>query len=145
MPEAQSPSAKPGKPKYLTVVEGFALANDLVKSRQTVAEFARQRGVTTRMVQYWAGRARELAEKNTPNLVQVAEISQSGVMVPVSPPAQLPATLRPQLAAVISAQLTSPLPVIEVQLKNGIRIGIGAGFSPEVLKQVISCLGGTLC
>jgi hypothetical protein len=145
MSEAQSPSAKPGKPKYLTVVEGFVLANDLVKSRQTVREFARQRGVTTRMVQYWAGRARELAEKNTPNLVQVAEISPSGAMIQVSPPSQLPAAPRPQLAGVISAPLTSSPPVIEVQLKNGIRIGIGAGFSPEVLVQVISCLGGTQC
>ena len=97
MPEAQSPSAKPGKSKYLTVVEGFALANDLVKSRQTVAEFAHQGGVTTRMVQYWAGRARELAEKNTPNLVQVAEISQSGAIIPIPPPSQLPAAPRPQL------------------------------------------------
>jgi len=36
----------------------------------------------------------------------------------------------------------SAAPVIMVHLADGARIAVGPGFSPELLKQVISCLGG---
>jgi len=137
MSEVQSQSAKPRNPKYLSVVEGFALANDLAKCRLSIVEFARQRGVTTRRVQYWSARARVLAEKNAPKMVQVAEISPTGEMVPTSPPPRLPAAPSPPPGGEITAP-SSPPPVIEVQLKNGIRLGIRAGFSPDVLSFLCS-------
>ena len=135
-----------GKHRYTSVVEGVALANDFAASRLTMSEFARQRGVSFNMVRYWSSRARQLATASAPALVQVGEISPSGAVasanVPSAPPTVAPDAAVSRLPAVA---LGSAVPAIEVRLPNGVRIGIGAGFSPHVLAQVISCLGAQPC
>ena len=50
-----------GKHRYTSVVDGVALANDFAGSRQSMSEFARQRGVSFSMVRYWSIRARQLS------------------------------------------------------------------------------------
>lgn len=128
------------------MVEGVELANEFARSRLTMSEFARQRGVSQRMVQYWSQRARQLAVAASGDLVQVAEVSATGTVAPMAmPPAPPPG------ASVVATSPALPVPpapgppVIEVRLPNGVRIGIGAGFSPQVLAQVIACVGGRTC
>jgi hypothetical protein len=134
-----------GKHRYTSVVDGIALANDFARSRQTMSEFARQRGVSFSMVRYWSTRARRLASASEPGLIQVAEVSSAGVIEPVSPPQEpTPAPVpRPPPMAVMKPA-SSP-PSIEVRLPSGVSIAVGAGFSPTVLSQVIACLGGRSC
>lgn len=112
------------------------LANEFTRSRLTISEFARQRGVSYRMVQYWTRRARRLATESSPAAVQVATVGADGSVTPIQSQSE---------PAVITA-ITKPMPpvaapTIEVRLPNGVRIGVAAGFSPEVLTQVIACLG----
>jgi len=52
------------------MVDGIALANDFVRSRQSMSEFARQRGVSFSMVRYWSIRARQLSSASEPGLVR---------------------------------------------------------------------------
>ena len=134
-----------GKHRYTSVVDGIALANDFALSRQTMSEFARQRGVSFSMVRYWSIRARRLASASEPSLIQVAEVSSAGAIEPVSPPQEpTPAPVpRPPSMAVMKPASSSP--TIEVRLPSGVSIAVGAGFSPAVLSQVIACLGGRSC
>lgn len=133
----------PGKHRYTSVVQGVELANEFARSRLTVSEFARQRGVSAQMVRYWCGRARRLASASTqPALVQVAEVSATGAVEPVPAPAALAAPAPRAIA--LPAPSVDP-PIIELRLPNGVRIGVGAGFSPEVLSQLIACVSGRLC
>ena len=141
-----------GKHRYTSVVEGIALANDFVRSRQSMSEFARQRGVSFSMVRYWSIRARQLSSASEPGLVQVAEVSSTGVIEPVSlpvvtNPAPGPASAPPSLPSMMVTKppSPSPSPTIEVRLPGGVSIAVGAGFSPSVLSQVIACLGGRSC
>ena len=141
MPEApESIQRHPrGKHRYHSVVDGIELANDFERSRLPISEFARQRGVSFRMVKYWSTRARRLAASSAPGFVQVGT-TNSPEVDPVStddgpvPPPALPAPM-PRTPAVMAT------PSIEVRLPNGVRIAVGAGFSAEVLTQVIACLG----
>ena len=132
----------PSSQRYRSVVEGVDLANEFTRSRMTAAEFARQRGVTVRMIMYWTKRARLLAAATTPDLIQVAEVSAGGT---IEPP---PVEACPAATAIIAAP-SPPAPVsnptIEVRLPNGVRIGVAAGFSPAVLAQVVTCLGSRPC
>ena len=144
-PPPPPPGHQAGKQRYTSVVEGVELANDFARSRLGMTAFARERGVSLRKVEYWSMRARQLAAAAAqPELVHVATVSADGAMVPVVRPAAQAAGLPVSSVAVpTSASLvSSAAPVIEVRLANGVRIGIGAGFSPEVLAQVIACVGG---
>ena len=70
----------------------------------------------------------------------------SGMLEAVSPAE--PASAEPVVAPMprLPARVvTASSPTIEVRLPNGMSIGIGAGFSPEVLAQVIACVGGRPC
>ncbi len=137
-----SPADPPSTQRYRTVVEGVELANEFTRSRMTVTEFARQRGVTVRMITYWTKRARLLAAATSPDLVQVAEIGETGAIAP------LPAEAIPSAHAIIPVSTpAAPMagPTIEVRLPSGVRIGVAAGFSPVVLAQVVACLGGRPC
>ena len=124
--------------RYRTVVEGMDLANEFTRSRMTAAEFARQRGVTVRMITYWTKRARQLAAATAPEVVQVAEFSASGA---IELPSAEAATAATAIVSVPSPATPLPPPTIEVRLPNGVRIGVAAGFSPAVLAQVVACLG----
>lgn len=76
-----SPSPKDSPSKYRSVIEGMELANQFASSGQRLSEFARQRGVSPRMVVYWSTRARQLdAATTTPALVPVAELGADGVL-----------------------------------------------------------------
>jgi hypothetical protein len=135
-----APAAHPqGKHRYTSVVEGIALANDFTRSRLPMSEFARQRGVSFNMVKYWSTRARQLAAASGPALVEVATMSATGVIEPSRP--ALPASPSPAPAVSPMSSATS----IEVRLPNGVRIGVAAGFSAEVLSQVIACVSGRPC
>ena len=139
-----------GKHRYTSVVDGIALANDFVRSRQSMSEFARQRGVSFSMVRYWSIRARQLSSASEPGLVQVAEVSSTGAIEPVSPPVvstpvSTPSPAPPSLPSTTVTKLSPSLPTIEVRLPGGVSIAVGAGFSPAVLSQVIACLGGRSC
>ena len=147
-----------GKHRYTSVVDGIALANDFVRSRQSMSEFARSCGVSFSMVRYWSIRARQLSSASEPGLVQVGEMSSTGVIVPVSPPVvSTPAHALPSpspspssspsssLPSMAVTKLASSPPTIEVRLPGGVSIAVGAGFSPAVLSQVIACLGGRSC
>jgi hypothetical protein len=137
-----------GKHRYTSVVDGIALANDFARSRQTMSEFARQRGVSFSMVRYWSIRARRLASASEPGLVQVAEVSLAGAIKPVAPPQEptpLPAPRPPSLPSMAVMKPAPSSPTIEVRLPGGVSIAVGAGFSPAVLSQVIACLGGRPC
>jgi len=142
-----------GKQRYRSVVEGVALANEFYSSRMSMSEFARQRGVSVRMVTYWSSRARQLAAATASDLVQIAEIDAKGGITPVSqgmPALPAPAPAPAPAPVPVPMATPAPLPVsgptmIEVRLPNGVRLGVGAGFSPVALAQVIACLGGRSC
>ncbi|MBA3587090.1 MAG: hypothetical protein H0W41_05565 [Chloroflexi bacterium] len=140
MADSAVPPHPQGKHRYTSVVEGFALANDFARSRQSMSDFARQRGVSFSMVKYWSARARQLAASSAPDLVQVAELTTSGAIVPVVPRAAPPVP-----APAMSAAAPATPPMIEVRLPNGVRTGVGAGFSPQALAEVIACVGGGSC
>lgn len=148
---SEDPRHPPGKHRYRSVVEGMALANEFARSRQSISEFARQRGVSFNMVKYWSTRARRLAAASASDLVQVAQVTPSGDVERVAtsepavrqPEAPVPPA-PPRLPAPVAVPPPSS-PTIEVRLPNGVSIGIGAGFSPQVLAQVIACVGGRPC
>ena len=148
MSTSASPRHPAGKHRYTSVVDGIALANDFARSRQTMSEFARHRGVSFNMVRYWSIRARRLASASEPGLVQLAEVSCAGVVEPVPAPevpTPPPAPAQPSLPSVVIPGRVSASATIEVRLPGGVSIAIGAGFSPTVLSQVIACLGGRSC
>ncbi len=130
-----------GKHRYHSVVDGIELANDYERSRLPISEFARQRGVSFRMVKYWSTRARRLATSSSSDFVQVGAVTapmavpQTAADRPALPALPAPITLSP------TAEPVAGPPTIEVRLPNGIRVAIGPGFSSEVLTQVIACLG----
>ena len=145
MPEEPEPIQRHprGKHRYHSVVDGIELANDFERSRLPISEFARQRGVSFRMVKYWSTRARRLAASSASGFVQVgttnsAEADVLSATDRPAPLAALPAPMPRPPAAVTTAVAA---PCIEVRLPNGVRIAVGAGFSAEVLTQVIACLG----
>ena len=136
-----------GQHFYRSVVDGMGMANEFLASRLGMSEFARQKDISYAMVKYWAKRARELsqasaatlgpAEDSAPDergLIEVASVSASGEVGPpttaMEPPVRGASTSRPPAAA----------PAIEVRLGSGVSIAVGAGFSPEVLRAVVSCL-----
>lgn len=135
----------PGKHRYTSVVQGMELANEFGRSRLSTAEFARQRGVSSQMVRYWSARARRLAASSTPDLVQVAEVTSEGAVEPVASVPALPAPAAPPSPKPQAAVTASTAPTIELRLPNGVCIGVGAGFSPQVLSQVIACVSGRPC
>jgi hypothetical protein len=42
-----------GVHRYRSVTEGVAMANEYLSSRLSISEFARQKGVSFKMVKYW--------------------------------------------------------------------------------------------
>jgi hypothetical protein len=142
MTTSPSPTEPPSTHRYRTVVEGVELANEFMRSRMTVTEFSRQRGVTVRMVTYWTKRARLLAAATSADLVQVAEIGEGGAIEPLAGKVAVTGTAVIQAS---SPAVSSASPMIEVRLPSGVRIGVAAGFSPTVLAQVVACLGGPSC
>lgn len=144
------PRTPQGKHFYRSVVGGVATANEFLASRLGMSEFARQKGISYAMVKYWVKRARELSQAAVASpissasavpaergLVEVASVSASGdielsaaVLTPPAEPVSLVRTVPPS---------TVP-PAIEVRLGNGVNIAVGSGFSPEVLRAVVSCL-----
>jgi hypothetical protein len=134
------PSSYPqGKHRYRSVAEGMAMAQAYLRSGLGQAEFARQHGVSLRMVKYWSGRARQLAVASetvappsavTPLLEHVGNVEPGGVVrigaetpAPPSPPPREAGT-------------------IEVRLSRGLTIGVTPGFSPTLLRQIVACLDG---
>ena len=101
----------------------------------------------SRLVGYFG---RILSSASEPGLVQVAEVSSTGAIEPVSPPVvstpvSTPSPAPPSLPSTTVTKLSPSLPTIEVRLPGGVSIAVGAGFSPAVLSQVIACLGGRSC
>lgn len=134
-----------GVHRYRNVTDGVAMANEYLSSRLSVSEFARQKGVSFKMVKYWCARARQLAaaaSASTPppmrpcHLVPIGTIDENHAIIVSEQPTEEPA--RP--AAPPPAPPPPPSP-IEVHLPSGVRVSVGPGFSPETLRSVIACLG----
>lgn len=133
-----------GVHRYRSVTEGMAMANEYLSSRLSMSEFARQKGVSFKMVKYWSARARQLAAEasasasspaRSSSLVPIGTIDENNAIIVSQPPAQAetaPASLRSSSA---------PPSPIEVHLPGGVRVAVGPGFSPEILRSVIACLG----
>jgi transposase-like protein len=121
------------------VAEGMAMAQAYLRSGLGQAEFARQHGITLRMVKYWSGRARQLAVASesaapapcaTPLLEHVGHVEAGGA---VTIGADAPKTAAPVLRDPAT---------IEVRLARGLTIAVTAGFSPVLLRQIVACLDG---
>lgn len=136
-----------GQHFYRSVVDGMGMANEFLASRLGMSEFARQKGISYAMVKYWVKRARELSQASSAplapgadsgsvarGLIEVASVSASGEVGPptaaMEPPVRVASTSSPPAAA----------SAIEVRLRGGVSIAVGAGFAPEVLRAVVSCL-----
>lgn len=134
MAEAPHPQ---GKHRYRSVAEGMAMAQAYLRSGLGQAEFARQHGITLRMVKYWSGRARQLAVASetataptpTPLLEHIGHVEAESVVT---------------ISAV--AKSATPVPrdpaTIEVRLARGLTVAVTAGFSPVLLRQIVACLDG---
>jgi hypothetical protein len=124
-----------GKHRYQTVAEGMAMAQAFLRSGLNISDFARQQGVSFRMVKYWSGRARQLAtasevaSASPPLLEHVAAVdAHGGITITEDSPKR---------------QRTVPdTACIEVHLRRGLRISVTPGFSPALLRQIVSCLEG---
>lgn len=120
------------------------MANEYLSSRLSVSEFARQKGVSFKMVKYWCARARQLAAAASAStlppmrpghLVPIGTIDENHAIMVSEQPAEeqaLPAAPPPA---------PPPPSPIEIHLPNGVRVSVGPGFSPELLRSVIACLG----
>lgn len=138
-----------GKHRYKSVVEGCAMAAQYRRSGLTLGEFARQTGVTRRMVEYWLRRERELAASNQSDFVEVtpAQVKPDASSVTVTtmallaPPVVVPAEPEqaPQATEVPPAKPAVKLS-LEIRLPGGATIAVGASFDPVLLRAVVGCL-----
>ncbi|MBN8523835.1 MAG: hypothetical protein J0M02_00720 [Planctomycetes bacterium] len=133
-----------GVHRYRNVTDGVAMANEYLSSRLSVSEFARQKGVSFKMVTYWCARARQLAAAASASapptrpghLIPIGTIDEHHAIIVGQPPAEDQARSSPPPAAP-----PPPPSPIEVHLPSGVRVSVGPGFSPELLRSVIACLG----
>ena len=119
------------------------MANEYLSSRLSMSEFARQKGVSFKMVTYWSARARQLAAESS---APASPSARSGHLIPIGTIDEHNAIIPhpPVPAATTSAPTRSPAAPpspIEVHLPGGVRVAVGPGFSPEILRSVIACLG----
>ncbi|MBV9542411.1 MAG: hypothetical protein JO167_14205 [Alphaproteobacteria bacterium] len=133
------PPYQQGKHRYRSVAEGMAMAQAYLRSGQGMSQFARENGITQRMVMYWSTRARQLASA-----------SETATAQPVSPPLLEHVGSVDERGCITTPEAAPAAPkkeaAIEVRLSNGARIAVKAGFSPARLRQVIACLeGGGAC
>lgn len=134
-----------GVHRYRNVTDGVAMANEYLSSRLSVSEFARQKGVSFKMVKYWCARARQLAAAASAStlppirpghLVPIGTIDENHSIIVAQPPVENHVRSAPPPPT----QPPPPSP-IEVHLPGGVRVSVGPGFSPETLRSVIACLG----
>lgn len=102
------------------------MAADFRRSGLTVAEFAKQKGVTRKMIMYWTGRERELAASRPQELVRM--------------PAPAPTS-----DAVAAPAPSAPVPVqsnaaIELRFPGGLVATVHPGFDATLLREVIRAL-----
>lgn len=136
------PSSFPqGKHRYRSVAEGMAMAQAFLRSGLCQTEFARQHGITLRMVKYWSGRARQLAMASeaavacpTPPLLEHVAGVDDGGRITTNDDSPLPPVPVP-----IRCNGTA---AIEVRLTRGLSIAVTPGFSPALLRQIVACLDG---
>ena len=139
-----------GKHFYRSVVDGVGMANEYLASRLGMAEYARHKGISYAMVKYWVKRARELSHaaavspasrassgSSDGGLIEVASVSAFGE---VGPPTTAVAKPVEPIRGTRAVSALVPPPLIEERLESGVRIAVGADFSPEVLRAVVSCL-----
>lgn len=134
----------PGKHRYRSVTDGVAMAQRFLSSGLSISAFARQYGVSARMVKYWSGRAQMLASASTaevtpspPLLEHVATVDDAS-MPPVPPPApEPPAHPAPPAPADVGR--------IEIILPGGTRVVVEGSVPPALLRQAVHCLTGGQC
>lgn len=134
-----------GVHRYRNVTDGVAMANEYLSSRLSVSEFARQKGVSFKMVKYWCARARQLAAAAS---ASAPPSMRPGHLVPIGTIDENHAIIVSPSSAEDPARPAAPAPApppppsaIEVHLPSGVRVSVGPGFSPELLRSVIACLG----
>lgn len=133
----------PGKHRYRTVTDGMAMAQSFLRSGLGISAFARQFGVSARMVKYWSSRAQMLASASEvaaapspPLLEHVASVDDEAIHS-LPPPASPPPDPLP-----LEAPATGRIDII---LPSGTKLVVSGGVSPELLRQVVQCLMGGQC
>ncbi len=121
-----------GVHRYRSVVEGCAMAAEFRRSGLTVAAFARQQGVTRRMILYWASRESELAAAHRPQELVM-------VTAPTSAPAPSP-TPTPTPTPAVQPRRSSADPIIELRLSDGSVALLRPGFDASLLRDVMRAL-----
>jgi hypothetical protein len=119
MPASDGSSAK----RYRTIVEGVALVSEYRRSGLSAGDFARERGVTRKSLNYWIGRVGALAHAS----------SAASAFVEVTPPP-------PRLASSESAPGATAGAAIEVRLSGGASIIVSAGYDATLLRSVVQAL-----
>ena len=148
MPTASEHRTSRDNSSYRSVVDGVGMANEFLASRLGMAEYARQKGISYAVIKYWVRRARELSQASSVpvapvessafrdrGFIEVASISAAGELDASTTTVRTAGKGQASLATIT----TTPA-AIEVRLGNGVRIAIGAGFSPDILRAVIACL-----
>ncbi|MBA3847240.1 MAG: hypothetical protein H0X45_11445 [Planctomycetes bacterium] len=112
-----------GSPKqYRSVVEGFELVADFRRSGLSAGDFARERSVSRKSLNYWVGRSTALAH---------AAVTAPRGFVDVTP-----RSIQPGLPAPVASQSGS----LEIRLQGGATIVVGAGFDGALLRCVVQAL-----
>lgn len=132
-----------GKHRYRNVADGMAMAQSFLRSGLGISAFARQYGVSARMVKYWSSRAQLLASASEaatapspPLLEHVASVDDEAIRPLPSSPSPSPEPSPPE--GPVEGR-------IEIILPGGTRLVVSGGVSPELLRQAVHCLTGGQC
>ncbi len=133
----------PGKHRYRSVTDGVAMAQAFIDSGLGISAFARQYGVSARMVKYWSSRAQMLATaseataaSSPPLLEHVASVDGETML-----PLPCPATSQPEPQPSVVPEPGR----IEITMPGGTRLVVTGSVSPVLLRQAVLCLSGGPC
>ena len=117
----------PGRHRYRSVIEGCEMAAEFRRSGMTMAEFARQKGLSRRTVMYWHVRERELAQTTQAGFVELSGTPASPKALPAPPQSTIP---------------SESWSAIEIRMPNGAMLSVRSGFDAKLLRDVLAIIGG---
>ena len=143
-----STTPDPKSPGNRTIIEGMRLVADFEQSGLIQAAYARQVGLSDKVMSYWVRRVRSLrlsAQATSPAaasppptaLVHVADMRSDGVITPVrAPPPAAPAVAIPA-----APRLQRMAHGIGIEVRCGNRsLLVGPGFDRALLRELIQVL-----
>ena len=132
------PASKPrqGKHRYQSVIEGCEMAAEYRRSGLHMAEFARQKGISRRMVEYWTLRERELAATSEGGFVEVSVGDHPGPAGALPAPAATVASATPIAISPPGVERTA----LEIRFRNGTTIIVRCDCDATLLRSVIATL-----